>query len=278
MSDFGALRHFIGIYINNVLEGLNFRANEKVQQAWYSGEVSSVLNGLLGRQATLTIKLAESPSNWDGHIAPLVLRSMIDCHISFEWILQSPLARAQEYIGYALGQAKLSLSHLQEELARKPEDERIKSMIEIKESWIAYHRLMHFVEVNLGSWSGASVRKMAQEIGDENFYKFSFTPFSSCVHNSWEHVHLYNTILCRNPLHKFHKLPAMIDAPWDPDYLYRSAKYVSMSFRAYDKATGISGGPQLPRDFFWDHIDEAVGPVSDEERAAADENLGDPEA
>lgn len=277
MSDLDRLRHFIGSYVENVLEGLEYRAKQKVREPWYSGEVSSVLNGLLGRQATLTIKLSQSPTNWDGHLAPLVLRSMIDCHISFEWILQNPKSRAQEYIGYALGQVKLSLAHLEEKLEQTPDDERIQSMIDIKRSWIAHHRLMQFVEVNLGSWSGASVRKMAQEIGDEDFYKFSFTPFSGCVHSTWEHVHLYNTIPCRNPLHKFHELPAMIDAPLDPDYLYRSAKYVSMSYRAYDKATGISGAPQLPRDFFWDNIDEAVGSIADEDRAAAEYDLGAPD-
>ena len=203
---------------------------------------------------------------------------MIDCHISFEWILQNPTTRAQEYIGYALGQAKLSLSHLEEKLHESPDDDRIKSMIEVKRSWISHHRMMQFVEVNLGSWSGASVRKMAQEIGDEDFYKFSFTPFSRCVHNTWEHVHLYNTVACRNPLHKFHELPAMADAPLDPDYLYRSAKYVSMSYRAYDRATGISGGPQMPRDFLWENIDDALGPMTEQDRAAADYDLGAPDA
>src|SRR5882757_7938529 len=102
MTDLGRLRDFIHNYINNVIEGLEFRTSEKVSRPWYSGEVSSVLNGLLGRQATLTVKLAQSPTNWDGHLAPLILRSMIDCHISFEWILQNPKIRAQEYIGYAL--------------------------------------------------------------------------------------------------------------------------------------------------------------------------------
>lgn len=278
MNDVDRLRGFIGSYVDNVLDGLTYRANQKVRESWYTGEVSSVLNGLLGRQASLTIKLAQSPTNWDGHLAPLVLRSMIDCHISFEWILKSPKSRSQEYIGYALGQAKLSLANLEEKLEEKPDDKDIQSLVEVKRSWIAHHRLMQFVEVNLGSWSGSSVRKMAQEIDDEDFYKFSFTPFSACLHNTWEHVHLYNTIPCNNPLHKFHELPAMIDAPLDPDFLYRSAKYVSMSYRAYDRATGISGGPELPREFFWNHVGDAFDPISEEDFRAAEDDLGAPNA
>ncbi|GLV20487.1 hypothetical protein TomMM35A_03470 [Sphingobium sp. TomMM35A] len=248
------LINFIEKYIENVLDGLDHRKNSKVNQPWYSGEVSSVLNGLLGRQATLSIKLAQSPTNWDGHIAPLVLRSMIDCHISFEWILGDPVSRSQEYIGYALGQAKLTLSHLEERSINQPGDEILNTLIEAKKHWIGYHKMLPFVEVNLGSWSGSSVRAMAKEIGDEDFYKYSFSPFSSCVHNTWEHIHLYNTIQCTNPLHKYHHLPSMNDAPTDPDYLYRSAKYVSMSFSAYDRVANVSGGPMLPKAFFNEHV------------------------
>jgi hypothetical protein len=255
MTNFTGLRNFIDAYINNVLDGLEHRATAKVNQSWYNGETSSVLNGLLGRQASLTIKLAQSPTNWDGHIAPLVLRSMIDCHISFEWILGSPKHRSQEYIGYGLGQAKLSLAHLEEELAERPHDEHLHLLIRAKREWISYHKMIPFVEVNLGSWSGSSVRAMAKEIGDEAFYKYSFSPFSSCVHNTWDHIHPYNTRPCTNPLHKYHHIADMCDVPYDPDYLYRSAKYVSMSFTAYDRVTQIGEGPVLPRDFFNEHID-----------------------
>lgn len=265
MSNIDGLTNFIGAYIGNVLEGLEHRATAKVRQPWYNGETSSVLNGLLGRQASLTIKLAQSPTNWDGHIAPLVLRSMIDCHISFEWILRQPKERAQEYIGYALGQAKLSLSHLEEQLAESPDDEHLVLLADFKKKWISYHKMMDFVEVNLGSWSGSSVRAMAREIGDEDFYRYSFTPFSACVHNTWEHIHPYNTAPCQNPLHKYHHIPAMFEAPLDPDYLYRSAKYASMSFMAYDKATGIEGGPPLPRNFFNDNIDNFLGIAKEDE-------------
>ena len=255
MHSEAALSDFLRGYIDNVLHGLSYRAESKPIHSWYNGEVSSVLNGLLGRQATLSVKLAQSPTNWDGHIAPLVLRSMIDCHISFEWILRDPKQRAQEYIGYALGQAKLSLAHLEEEMERRPDDKQLSLLVDSKREWIAYHRLIEFVEINLGSWSGSSVRAMAKEIEDEDFYKYSFTPFSSCVHNTWDHTHIYNTTRCNNPLHKYHHIPAMIDVGIDPDYLYRSAKYVSMTFKAFDKACGLSDGPMLPNQYFDEKID-----------------------
>ena len=34
MTDFDRLRHFIGIYIDNVIGGLEFRTQEKVRQPW----------------------------------------------------------------------------------------------------------------------------------------------------------------------------------------------------------------------------------------------------
>lgn len=246
------LRELIRQYVNGVEKGLEFRAASKVRSTWFSGETSSVINGLLARQATLTIKLALTPSNWDGHIAPLFLRSMIDCHISLEWILRDPVIRAREYMSYSLGQAKLVISHLEAKLEERPENESIKKLIEVKKEWVAQHMMLALVEINLGSWSGSSVRQMCQEIDDEDFYKFSFTPFSSCVHNTWEHINIYNTVPCTEPLHKRHFVPSITDVPLDYDYLYRSAKYATMSFRAFDRATGIEGAPPMPIALFGD--------------------------
>ena len=45
-------------------------------------EVHEVVGGLLARQATLGIQLASSPGIWNGHVAPVILRTMADTLIN----------------------------------------------------------------------------------------------------------------------------------------------------------------------------------------------------
>src|SRR5437899_75743 len=89
-------------------------------------EVHEVINGLMARQVTLAIQLAEAPSIWNGHVAPLLLRSMADCHISLAWIFENPGPRARMYVLHGLGQKKLWMEHFKESLkakgSEKPEE------------------------------------------------------------------------------------------------------------------------------------------------------------
>jgi hypothetical protein len=43
----------------------------------------------------------------DPHIAPLILRSMVDLRITLGWILMEPVPRCEQFVFYGLGQTKL---------------------------------------------------------------------------------------------------------------------------------------------------------------------------
>lgn len=247
------LTSFVEGYVGCLERNLQLRSEPTTKEDWYHGEMSSVIGGLIARQITLTMHLALSPHCWNGHVAPLFLRSMIDAHISLAWILKAPVERSKEYVAYGLGQEKLSLGHLERRLDSEVEDADLSSMIETKKDWINGHTMMALLEVNLGSWSGASVRQMCKDIDDEDFYHFSFTPFSACVHNSWHHISLYNCWPCENPLHKKHFVPAILETGYDLDFVYRSAKYASMSLRVFDKALGLKVSEIDPRQWVIDN-------------------------
>jgi hypothetical protein len=185
---------------------------------------------------------------------------MVDCLISLRWILIDPTQRSQEFIGYGQGQAKLLVAHLERKLLDQPDDESISRMIEGKKEWIQSQKLIPFVEVNLRSWSGSSVRQMAKEAGDEDLYHFAFSPFSACVHNTWEHMHPYDTQACDNPLHKRHRIAGRLDDGISPDYLFRAAKYLTLAFESFDIAVNHTTDNQSPRDYF----DDEIGNVCDE--------------
>ena len=96
-----------------------------------ASEGFEVIGGLMARQATLTIQLAENPGIWNGHIAPLILRSMTDAHITLAWILSGDFQeRSRKYILYGLGQEKKLIEHLKNE-----DDADMDAYIELKEKW-----------------------------------------------------------------------------------------------------------------------------------------------
>ena len=155
----------------------------KLQVDLYEGAIHEVVGALLARQATLTIQLARSPGTWNGHVAPLFLRAMVDAHVSLAWVLRDPAARAKQFILYGLGQEKLIIEHLKQAQfdAREP-DEYLDEVIEARQGWLNGQRRDFLTEVNVGSWSGHSTREMADEAGCSGLYRYAYLPFSGVVH------------------------------------------------------------------------------------------------
>ena len=203
-------------------------------------EMYEVIGGLLARQVTLATQIAYAPSIWNGHLAPIILRTMVDTYISLAWIFDDPLDRSQKYILYGLGQEKLNMEHRKAALVADGHDPEKDPLVKATEKWINSQRYTFLTEVNVGSWTGKSTRDMANEAGCLDLYRYAYTPFSAATHSMWTHVSRYNLVTCPNPLHGYHEIP--IDPPAnyiDPDYLYRAAKYVDKSYTLFDEKTGV---------------------------------------
>ncbi|MDX6463698.1 MAG: hypothetical protein QOE55_7395 [Acidobacteriaceae bacterium] len=229
----------------NVVEAFARRAEEEFKyrlKKWpidlTRNEIHEVVGALLARQVTLAVQLASSASNWNGHVAPLFLRTMADVYINIAWVLCDPDDRAKKFILYGLGQAKLELEHRRADLATREAKRGEIERNQIQEDWINRQRATFLTDVNLGSWSGISTRTMADEAGCIDFYNYVYTPFSSCTHSTWHHVARYNLSPCSNPLHRYHSVPAIIDVPLDPDYLHLAARYLQKTFARFDEAFG----------------------------------------
>jgi len=150
--------------------------------------------------------------------------------VTLRWIIIDPVNRANEYICYGLGQAKLQLSKLQAEIDIVEEGSRKERMVQaaqLQEAWILSQRLMQFVDVNLGSWTGSSIRQMCIETGDKDLYDWWFAVHSACAHNTWQHVATWNTKTCHNPLHQEHRLSHIAMPKLTLDYVHQSAKFFS---------------------------------------------------
>lgn len=242
------LEDFVTKYVDNVRSGFDKRWSLVIPEI-YSSDAQQCIGGLLSRQAVLTIEMAVAPSTWNGHVAPLFLRCMIDAYITLAWILESPSVRSEKYIRYGLGQEKLFIEYLEEAVREEPASygaDSLRKMIDVRRAWLRSQRSEWTTEVNVGAWSGMSTREMAKEIGRESIYKHAYVPFSGVVHNMWQHIALYNMEPCMNPLHKWHLVPRVEHAPVDIDFMYRSAKYVSLSYGAFDKKMSVNCDVALP--------------------------------
>lgn len=221
-------------------------AREELDARWGSWtidmsrrEVHEVVGGLVARQVSLATQLAQAPATWNGHVAPLVLRAMIDTFITFAWISKDPVDRSRRFIQYGLGQEKLLLEHHRARIEAEHKDADGHPLIQQMERWLSAQRLPFLTEVNIGNWSGLDVRKMAEETGNFDLYRFAYAPFSAAAHGMWQHVAKYNLAPCSNPLHGLHRVPADPQLDIDVDYMYRAAKYVERTFRLFDAFSGV---------------------------------------
>lgn len=203
-------------------------------------EVHETLGALMARQVTLFTQMARNPGIWNGHVAPILLRAMVDTYITFAWILKDKEERSRSFIYHGLGQEKLHLEHFKAALSEAGEEPDDDPFVEIITDWIDSQMWTFLTDVNLGSWSGKSTRAMAEEANCMDVYNHAYQPFSAAVHGMWNHVAKYNLVYCENPLHKGHRVPVDNELQIDPDFLYRSGKYLDKTFSAFDESVGIT--------------------------------------
>ncbi|MCH7497685.1 MAG: hypothetical protein IH971_07525 [Candidatus Marinimicrobia bacterium] len=225
-------------FLSSLSENTENELNER-WAAWKKdfaeNEVHEVIGGLLARQATLFIKMSQSPPMWNWHMGPLILRTMVDTHIAIAWILEDRLERSRKYIHFGLGQTKLEIEHRKKQLEEEGPDKEAQQFIDVLEAWLNSQRWSFLTEVNIGRWSGISTREMAEDAGITDFYNYCFMPFSAGTHSQWHHIARMNLNHCNNPLHRYHRLPAINDDHTTIEPLILAAKYVWKSMDLFDR-------------------------------------------
>ncbi len=203
--------------------------------------VHEVVGGLLARQTTLATHLVGGPPMWTPHIAPLVLRSMVDLRITLGWILIEPALRSEQFVLYGLGQTKLWIEHLKTRLTERGEDPDADGQVKAMQGWVDSQQFHFLTEVNVGNWAGTDLRGMAADCGCEDTYRFEYSTWSAATHNMWQHVGVYNLKPCANPLHRGgHRVPSTATPPEDLYLARYGARYLDETFAAFDEFRGLS--------------------------------------
>ena len=232
------VEHIVNGYVKRLYEEIETRIGRWTVDLTQN-EVHEVVSGLVARQATLGIQLASSPGIWNVHVAPVILRTMVDTLITIAWIVDDPVDRARKFILHGLGQEKLVIEHRSELLKKLGRNPELDSILQKKKTWLESQRFSFLTEINLGSWSGISTRKMAEQSGYLDLYRSAYTPDSAATHSMWHHIGRYNLVYCESPLHRHHRLPWVYPYTFDAHYLQEGAEYVEETFRKFEAAFGL---------------------------------------
>lgn len=222
-------------------------------------EEHTVINGLIARQATVAIAVAENINVWNWDIGPLYLRAMTDCYITLAWILRSVRERSQLYILHGLSQEKLWMAHYEkiiEKIEDPEEKQSCQQMLEASKAWVESQSFLFFVTVNLGSWSGKPTRQMAEEADCLDLYNFAYQPYSFCAHNTWNHVGKFNAIASKRPLNKNMRLPRISSYGGEPSIVTNAAKYLEKAARVVMEAFSLQLNSPPPHSWTCERLEE----------------------
>ena len=139
-------------------------------------------------------------------------------------------------MAYGLGQENLLLEQAKADLREAGVEPETAPEIQEWEQWLDGERYTFLTEVNVGNW-GPNLRKRAEEAGLLNLHRNDYARWSSATHNMWHHVVRFNLEACRNPLHGYHRLPAMPELEPRTTLLQQAAEYVDLSLSLFDEAT-----------------------------------------
>lgn len=230
--------------------------------------VHEVVGGLLSRQLRLATTLILGPPIWTDDIAPLFLRSMVDLHITFSWILMKPVPRSEQFIRYGLGQVKLAMEHFKKVVQDAGEDPESNPAVKAMQRWIDGQRFHFLTEVNVGNWADTDLRAMAAECGFESLHKRDFQMWSACTHNMWHHIYENNLIRCRNPLHRGGHRVARLSfrSRSDLQYPAYAVDYLEHTLNAFDGFRGAQPISPSAGDWLDQELEALAKKVNEKDR------------
>jgi hypothetical protein len=230
----------------------------------YDPARDEILFGLFTRIARLYLLLCEDVNLWARDVSGIVLRCIADSAISFGYLVTSGTKEdVRRFIEYGEGQQKLLMLHLQDNYpdARSVEGLSSEDLASISGSFQP-----ELIDIELGHWTKKDTRRLASEAGMDRLYRLVFSPTSSDVHGTWFSLKNSNLIVCKEPLHRFHRLPHLAEPPFFVDTaLVAQALYEHCLKLGVDRLGYPRPQMQLTNILDWPPAD------SDDERSTGDE-------
>ncbi len=171
-----------------------------------------ILLGLFSRITRLYVVLASQPRLWARDLSGIFLRCIVDTAITFAYLAKFGTDEEfDEFKKYGEGKEKLLMLHLQDKFETEASLEG-KDVAGIAEE-LGGGINPELIDIELSWWTKKDARRLAKDSGFEDLYKLVFDPASSDIHGNWTSIRKTNLIYCKQPLHRFHKIPAFVDPP-----------------------------------------------------------------
>jgi hypothetical protein len=205
----------------------------------YEPGAEEVLTGLLARQVRFFAIMADDPHFWQPDFAGIGLRAMTEALINLQYIAAGGNELAQRFREYAIGHVKLQKLHIEKlvDAGALPSD--WESRVDALQQQIDLERWEETIQIDLGRWTDADIREIATSVGLKAEYDLFYAPGSAHMHGEWSS--LIETVLtpCRDPLHRFHRVPLELRlVPQNPRFLVSALDLLDQTFRSWRVATG----------------------------------------
>jgi hypothetical protein len=142
----------------------------------------------------------------------LLVRTLTELRITLAFLVRKGDAETwTRFRSYGSGQAKLALLKYEMLDGRQPSLVRPETL----EALANEDFFQEFVNIDLGSWSGLDLRKMAEQSGTKDDYDRFYGWTSTFVHGQWAAVRDAVFATCLNPLHRVHRVPMPVQRPME---------------------------------------------------------------
>lgn len=206
----------------------------------YNPMVDEIKLGLFSRIIRMYISFVSNPFLWTRDLSGIMLRCIGETAIVFFYLVKKGTKEDfQRFHDYALGKEKLLMLHIQDTfpdfvpLDGKTTDEMAKD--------IGGGFKAEITDIDLKGWIKKDIREMAYDVELEDIYKLIVDPSNSEIHGSWSSIRKSNLVICRQILHRFHKVPKFYEPP-----VYLASLFVAETIylRAQKLAIDELGTPQ----------------------------------
>ena len=172
---------------------------------------SEVIVGLATRAIRAIGVHIRAPHLWTTEHGANAMRLLFETRVTLRWLMTEGGDEAfEQYQSYGRGKRKLHKSHIEavaDDLGDAAPDELL-SALEMYEAKTGGEWSEEFQVVSLEStFSGKSLREMADDIGEIDDYNHIFQVASGVTHGEWWAIEDYALQRCINPLHRFHYVP-----------------------------------------------------------------------
>jgi len=168
--------------------------------------------GLFSRIIRLYISFISNPGLWSRDFSGIILRCIGETAIILFYLAKKGTKEEfQKFKDYSLGKEKLLMLNMQDTLQERATIEG-KSIEDISEE-MGGEFIAEMQKIELKNWTKKNIRKLSQEVGLDDIYKWVIDPTSAEIHGSWSSLKKSNLVFCRQILHRFHRIPRFYDPP-----------------------------------------------------------------